>query len=123
MPILKNSTFKEITLPISGAKVKLGLSYGDSLAITRVMTSGMKIGAGKDAEIDASVLDKQTQEMMTRGIKGWDFTDEKGEPLPIEMQYIEMLDNEDGKAIDEALRDLLGYNVKNKEEEEEFQKK
>lgn len=123
MPILKNSTFKEITLPVSGAKVKVGLSYGDSLAITRAMTSGMKLGGGREAEIDGSVLAEQTTVMLTRGIKEWDFTDEEGNVLPISMENIEMLDSEDGKAIDEALRELLGYNVKNEEGEEEFKKK
>lgn len=112
----------EVTLPDSGAKCKIGLSYGDHLRVQRVLTGEMKFKIGgkrqtgpdgkplpednvPEQEITGDLLQKETQEMILAGLKEWDFTTD-GQPAPIDWDNISLLSKTDGEFLKEEIGKL-----------------
>lgn len=85
MPILKTVDTKELILPESGAK----------LTIFNRITYGMMTEIWE--------LPKADKESMLRVaamlIVDWDFTNEKGEKLPIDLETLKSLSRDDGQAL------------------------
>jgi len=93
MPILKQAEeTKEITLPESGAKLTIlsGINYGMMLKIWELP-------------------DTDKRQMLTIAaqlITDWDFTDEKGEKIPVTSENLEKLSKEDGVFL---IKEISGY--------------
>ena len=107
MPELPKVKLTEITLPVSGAVCKIGITYGDKIETQKVLMKGMKLsvktGKVDYGDVDNSFLSEQTKVMMLRGLKEWDMTS-NGEIAEINWENISILDPKDGA----FLRDEIG---------------
>lgn len=93
MPIFKQEE-REIILPDSGAKLQVytKFSYGMILEI-----QNKEVGNDNDAKLEMAVL----------LIKDWDFTNEKGEKVEINLANLKSLSSTDGNFIITEMNKLL----------------
>lgn len=110
MPELKTQLrLEEINLPVSKAKCKIGLTYGDQLKLQNAILGGMKFKLGQDVqqdqEIDGEYLAKDGENKILAGLKDWDMEID-GKKAEINWENISMLDPVDGDFLKEAIAKL-----------------
>lgn len=125
MPILSPQT-RSITLPITNGTLQIGLSYGDSIALNEILLASQQAVSidGTESEQDVEkklkvtpeMVKRHTEEILLRGIKDWDFTDESGVKCPITIENIKILPKED---VDYAVNEINGLKPKARTEEED----
>lgn len=101
MPVLKTKReTKKLNLlsdPEAWVEVYVSQTYGDFLEIQKASMSAMKVTGGQQES--SSGLEADLSSFMTstleRMIVAWNFTNEAGEPLPVTMEHIKLMDTKD----------------------------
>lgn len=109
MPVLSAPSITEITLPVSGAKVSLSITYGEAAVVQAALFDG-----NTDPEkpnLSGERLVAFQRRSCDATIKSWDFTDEQGAPIPVSWEAIQKLDPKDGTELTTAAMGLVSPRI------------
>lgn len=115
MAVLKKRECEKVTLPVSGVVCDVLLTWGDKMKLNALWTKDVKMEVGveegdkqKKMEVNASTIEVQRLLSLELCVKGWDATDESGQPIPCTVDNMEeLLDSEDGDYLDKYITALM----------------
>jgi hypothetical protein len=109
MPVLSAPSVTEITLPVSGAKVSLSITYGEAASVQAVLFEGND--DPENIKLSGERLTSFQRRACEATIKSWDFTEEEGAAIPVSWDAIQRLHPEDGTALTSACVSLVSPKI------------